>query len=300
MIVWQGAVDGATDHTWTAPTLSGADMSVGVESNSAGECVGFYRAFASTGATGTLSASTVASANVSICLLALKPFIDTSLTYRANAQTNTAGGTSLICNKPTGTVDGDIMVAVLHLNSGFSAIQVPSGWSLVGNSGADANFTADIYVYWKRASSEGTTYTWSWTGSVRATLCVLSYYNCVASGSPIEADVNTEIDNSTDWTNLTHNVPAITTTTAGTKAIYVYGGDASVARATTSMTSGWTQRIKTETGSEIVVYDKAYATATTTDAPSYVTATTSTYAGNLLFALKSVSGGNQNFFLFFF
>lgn len=293
-------VYGGDSSTYYATSSMSAGWTQRVKTATASEIVMYDKAFATATTTEDPSYVTAAAIYAGNVLFALKPPTAPEVVYRSSAFTNTASNTTMTCNKPTGTVDGDIMIAILHLNSGFSAIQVPSGWTLIASTGANASFSADIYAYWKRASSEGTNYTWTWTTSVRGSLGIASYSGCVASGSPIEADVNTEIDDATDFSALTHNVPAITTLTAGTKAIYVYGGDASVGRAATSMTAGWDLRIKTDTGSEVVVYDKSYTTASTTDAPSYVTASITTYGGNLLFALKSVNANTQQFFFFFY
>lgn len=64
--------------------------------------------------------------------------------------------TSVTINKPTGVADGDLMIATIHTNN--QTVTAPSGWSLLDSqlSGVMRN-----HVYYKVASSEGSSYAWS-------------------------------------------------------------------------------------------------------------------------------------------
>lgn len=74
------------------------------------------------------------------------------------------GSATLTLTKPTGTVDGDLLIAVVIVtitgNSTVSA--VPSGWTLVRSSAyKPATAEAKVDTYYKIASSEGAS--WDWT-----------------------------------------------------------------------------------------------------------------------------------------
>ena len=69
---------------------------------------------------------------------------------------NNGSGTSLTINKPTGTVDGDIMVAVMS-GGNAGAWTGDTGWTEILDQGA----TPNIRAAYKVASGEGASYTFS-------------------------------------------------------------------------------------------------------------------------------------------
>lgn len=74
-----------------------------------------------------------------------------------NTATSTSDTLDLTISKPSGTVDGDMMIALIGIND--QAIDsVPSGWTLLDNS-VTSGFRN--ILYYKRASGEPTDYTWS-------------------------------------------------------------------------------------------------------------------------------------------
>lgn len=74
---------------------------------------------------------------------------------RAFDTANVQGVTDLVINKPTGTVDGDLMLCHISLNSSATPT-TPSGWTLEQSDTTDADNKS--YLYSKTASSEGSTY----------------------------------------------------------------------------------------------------------------------------------------------
>ena len=85
----------------------------------------------------------------------------------STAGTDTAG-TTLVINKPSGTADGNLLVAFVghSNNSGYGT--PPAGWTL-----GVRNFRAECY--WKVASGEGADYTWTFpSGKSIATIARLS------------------------------------------------------------------------------------------------------------------------------
>jgi hypothetical protein len=89
-----------------------------------------------------------------------------TVAFRASAtDTNTNGvdETTVVITKPTGTVDNDLMVAVVE---GYLPVTLtaPTGWLLVAGPVADSTGLYS-WCYQKVASSEGASYTWTWSGA---------------------------------------------------------------------------------------------------------------------------------------
>lgn len=90
-----------------------------------------------------------------------------------NAQTASASAAGIAVTKPTGTVDGDFLLAVIEIASvaiGSPAITAPAGWALVTRTDYPDRIVA---LYSKTAASEGASWTWSgnpgnWAGCVGA------------------------------------------------------------------------------------------------------------------------------------
>jgi Phage tail protein len=82
-----------------------------------------------------------------------------------NATLNSTASTSVNVTKPTGTVNNHVMVALITKDN-QNAITPPSGWNLIGTINATGG-NLQYAAYWKLAASEGASYTWSWSGSVR-------------------------------------------------------------------------------------------------------------------------------------
>ena len=84
--------------------------------------------------------------------------------FRALADNNGADNTP-VGNRPTGTADGDYLLALVQSASATETITVvPSGWTLVQEDTTVADFTT--WLYEKTAASEPAT--WSWTKSAAA------------------------------------------------------------------------------------------------------------------------------------
>lgn len=88
-------------------------------------------------------------------------------TIVTSSTTNNLGssGTTTVVTKPTGTVDGDLLVVIIgNRTIGTKTVaSVPSGWTLIKTETGATNKI--VAAYWKIASSEPTTWTWTWTAS---------------------------------------------------------------------------------------------------------------------------------------
>lgn len=130
-------------------------------------------------------------------------FITSGYRAQTTAGPTTSGGTTL--NKPTGTVDGDLLIAALSMGN-TTVSSVPSGWNLVDEKQNAGNNW--IRVYWKVASGEGASWSWSFGGSVG----IQSACFCYASAPTAAVDTFTNAAVS----GTSYNVPSITTTVPNT------------------------------------------------------------------------------------
>lgn len=79
---------------------------------------------------------------------------------------NAAPGTSIVINKPTGVVNGDLMFAVISFTSGSETISsAPAGWTLIQATSSGGANQISLSTYYRIASGEGASYTWNYTGS---------------------------------------------------------------------------------------------------------------------------------------
>ena len=89
-------------------------------------------------------------------------------TYKTIDYTGDTNASSIVLNKPSGVVDGDLMVAIIAWNSGSAyTLTTLSGWTLIRNTNTDSA-NLNISSFYKIASSEGSSYTWSFSNSVEA------------------------------------------------------------------------------------------------------------------------------------
>ena len=139
--------------------------------------------------------------------------INTSLEYTVigyDTRTNTT------INKPTNTADGDFLIANIYIESVVIAVTAPAGWTLLASGTAlDSSFTS--ITYYKRASSEGAS--WTWTHSSAFTNgFVKRYTGVVSAGNPEDCVKSSSAGNS-----ATPVWPGITTNTNGAALVGIEG-----------------------------------------------------------------------------
>lgn len=111
-------------------------------------------------------------------VLFINPFLIAAVrpSFIAEASTQNSGAsTSLVINKPTGTTDGDLMIAVMGTNqpSGAFTWTGDTGWTEVVDHGTGPG----LRVAWKIASSEGANYTFTCSLSTALGGSILTYRN---------------------------------------------------------------------------------------------------------------------------
>lgn len=73
----------------------------------------------------------------------------------------------LVIDKPSGVVDGDLMIMFIfvNLNAGVISVNTLSGWTLIrSDTSGGAGAPPTIKAYYRVASSEGSSYSWTTTG----------------------------------------------------------------------------------------------------------------------------------------
>lgn len=94
--------------------------------------------------------------------------------FVAGSSAGNASGGAVSPGKPAGTADGDLLIAHAYLESDTNTwATVPSGWTLAGSIANTGSFT--LWVYWKVASGEPASWTWTPTTNNWRTITVDAY-----------------------------------------------------------------------------------------------------------------------------
>ena len=118
--------------------------------------------------------------------------------------------TSRTCNVPTGTADGDVMVAFTTNNSlATDPLTPPSGWTAIDGV---TSTNVRMEAFYRVASSEPASYTWTWAGAHNHDVVTLTYRGVQAPS--VDA-------NATDSGVTVIDAPTVTTT--GSDAMLVCG-----------------------------------------------------------------------------
>lgn len=162
--------------------------------------------------------------------------------FRSVSTFDAGGGrTSVTLSKPSGTTDGDILVACVACGGPGITIAPPDGtWALLDNQSAGG---PSVRTFYKIASSEGADYTFTWTGSVAASAFVAAY-----SGGDGTSPINQHSawDRATSTTTCTAD--SVTTTVNECMILFV-----GVNNNGSSFTgpSGYTSRVSTGSSSGV-------------------------------------------------
>lgn len=89
---------------------------------------------------------------------------------------NGTATTAIIVPVPAGVADGDVLVALVAMIGQPSITAVPSGWTLLGQQDSGSNLRTA--AYWKLASGESGSWTWSLGASFKNFGVVSAYRGC--------------------------------------------------------------------------------------------------------------------------
>jgi hypothetical protein len=190
--------------------------------------------------------------------------------FIAAAQTgNASASTNLIINKPAGTAQGDLMIAVVSRveDAGSGNWALPAGWTKTADQGGGAA----VSIAWKIAgASEGADYTFVHNSSKLLAGAILTYRGGAygVTGAFGTATAPTAVA-----------APSITPTAVNALVLAAY---AEAAAATWTTPSGFTNRVALSTNGGISVSEKSNATPTASGAVSATPSGTSPCAGILI------------------
>lgn len=123
-----------------------------------------------------------------------------AMAVEAVASTAFGSRSTLTLSKPTGTADGELLVAVVGLGTNSSVVSsVPSGWTATAGSPASVSLVTNVYVYWKLASSEGASWDWGLNKSTSCAGVVLRVSFPDATPFDAEAEATVSNDDTPSW-----------------------------------------------------------------------------------------------------
>lgn len=191
---------------------------------------------------------------------------------------------NLVVDKPTGAVDGDLLVVAFY-HDDSTVTTVPDGWTQIAsieNTRAAVHFF--IRAYWKRASSEPATWTWSITTASWYAWVSAAYTGGLASGDALDGTPTTYANTIADSSTIP--LPAVTTTVDGSMLVAIGGNYDGV------VTNSGTAPVTNERadGSGLTLYDGVKASAGSSGTIT-LTVNSSTSVAGILFALKPAATG---------
>jgi type II secretory pathway pseudopilin PulG len=129
-----------------------------------------------------------------------------------------ANGTSINVPKPAGTIQGDLLVAVV-VTDGSTTISSPTGWTPIDRGNSSNQVTLGVW-YTQAGASEPASYTFTWTGGNERAYGWIMRFTGHNPANPINAW-------GSQWGNfsLTPPCPAVNTTVDNTLIIRIGGFD---------------------------------------------------------------------------
>lgn len=217
-----------------------------------------------------------------VLVLSLPKDAEAAIAFRAASTTNNTSGCgtqSVTVNVPTGTVNGDVMVVDV-MYGGTTQMSTPAGWNLINNISNTNSASQMTTTFWRLASSEPASYTWTMPALVCWITGAVSYSG-VNQSTPIDANT-INMDN----TGTSHIASAVTTTVANDIIVTFFNGY-NATTPTWTPPAGQTERIDANNASvrSIEVNDSTQAAAGSSGAFT-ATSSLSLYSNNVTIALK--------------
>ncbi|MCU1472277.1 PKD domain-containing protein [Amnibacterium sp.] len=199
--------------------------------------------------------------------------------------TGSTAATAVTITKPTGLVDGDVLVANINADANPS-ITAPSGWTAVTGALTDSTF-ARVFSYYKvvtTASSEPSSYTFTLSAAEKWNGGITDFHG-VDTATVWDTAAATKVS-TTSVSTLA--VPSVTTVTPG--AMLVGGDGVNSTTATLTAPSGWTEAWEGDAGQDVDFGYKALPTAGATGTSTF-THSTSVSGAAWARALKPAGSG---------
>lgn len=193
--------------------------------------------------------------------------------YRATGVYNSAGSTTAVVVKPSGTVDGDLIFVTIQRAAAVNPSSVPAGWTLIRSNLA----TYGSWLYYKVASSEGASWTWTWAASAKTMGRAHSFYGGFNTSTPIQSST---VPYSGTASATAINIPTLTTSSNNTISL-IFSSGYSTSSKTFTVPSNWTEHNDTGNTSPDfwqAIASRAFPTSgTATGVVSYPISAASTY-----------------------
>lgn len=204
--------------------------------------------------------------------------------FRAASYGSTNSGTSLTLNVPAGTVNADVMLAIITVSGGSgSTITTPAGWTLVRRD--DNSTSLSTLVYSKVASSEPASYAWSFNGASLFSAGGIVSYSGIDTTNPIDVSGVPTISG----VSSTAVIAASANTTSANVIVVAYGAGTNGAYTSTPPT-GMTERVDTNNGGSrnLTIADVSQAAAGATGTKTFTYSGSITYNAGII-GLKTCS-----------
>lgn len=179
-----------------------------------------------------------------------------ALSVRA-VSTNTGTGTTATGNKPTGTVDGDFLIAYpFHDGATANLSSRPSGWATTQGepAGSGKDFSAEMNT--KVASGEGASWDWTWDTSSTWRVIVVAVQD-----TDTVTPLNTSHGEDADAVNII-SIGIMTTTVDGCLCVWCGSVDASGGARTWTADGSPTEQLDSMQGQiHVGIYSETQASA---------------------------------------
>ncbi len=213
-----------------------------------------------------------------------------AIAYRSHTVQNNSGSGTITINKPSGVIDGDLLIAFFSEDSDSPRITA-SGWTAFSGTGIGASgeivvgTSAVLQCFYKVASSEGASWNFTPSASYTGVVGVIAYSG-VDTTTPIDVAAG-----ATPASSTTHASASITPSVINTMLVGIWMIDSNGAN--TWSTGDMNERVDQSTGSSafvtLSVHDLIYGS--TSAVTKTATFTASDAAAVLIIALKPASSG---------
>lgn len=141
-----------------------------------------------------------------------------SVAFRSSDILAFGSHTNSTFNKPAGTADDDILIAAISIRNA-PAVTPPADWNTFSGTPFTMWDSYSTYMYWKRAASEGAS--WTWTHATQNSNGILiACSGAIATGDPNDATPTSNLNAGAADKNVV--ALEITTATANALGIIVW------------------------------------------------------------------------------
>ncbi len=208
---------------------------------------------------------------------------EAAVAFRSATTTNnttSCNTQSVTVNVPAGTVNGDVMVVGVQYG-GSTQMTTPAGWTLINHVNNSFSTTQNLTTFYRVASSEPASYTWTMPSLV-CWITAAGSYSGVSNSSPVDAQTIVGVTTST---SLVAN--AVTTTAANDMIVTIFAGYNGTST-TWTPPGGQTERVDSNNTSvrSIEMNDSTQASVGSSGTFT-ATASVSNYGANATIALRA-------------